>query len=143
MSRLLADTNVLLRIIDRSSARRLAAARTFARLTAADGELCYCSQTAGEFLQVATRSRNGLSLPHAQAFVEFDRLADRMTWLPEPREAYETLRRLYDEGRVRGGANVHDARLAALALHHGLDGVLTFNGRDFARTGLPVVEPGA
>ena len=141
MNRLLVDANVLLRLFDREGQDQMAATASLHWAGRESVTLCYAGQTVGEFVQVATRSRNGYGWPPARAFDEFERLANRMTWLADPRESFVILRRLYDEDRVRGGSNVHDARLAALALHHELDGILTFNGRDFARTGLPVVDP--
>jgi len=57
---------------------------------------------------------------------------------------FDVLRRLASEGHVEGGA-VHDARVAALCLHHGVT-VLWSSDRDFSRfPGLklsnPMVEP--
>ncbi len=44
---------------------------------------------------------------------------------------FDSLRRLVDEGRVAGGM-VHDARVAAICLHHGVT-VLWTADRDFSR----------
>jgi hypothetical protein len=44
---------------------------------------------------------------------------------------FEVLRRLASEGRVGGGL-IHDARIAALCLHHGVN-VLWSSDRDFSR----------
>lgn len=44
---------------------------------------------------------------------------------------FELLRRLSTEGRISGGL-VHDARVAALCLHHGVS-VLRSSDRDFSR----------
>ena len=42
------------------------------------------------------------------------------------------------------GKVAHDARLVAAMLVHGLDAILTFNGRDFARyAGIRVFDPAA
>ena len=141
MSRLLVDTNVLLRAIDVAHPAQPVAERSLRPVAAAGVELVYCNQTFAEFLQVATRSKNGFRLLPTVAFAAFDRLASNMTWLPEPQSVYDKLRELYDAGLARPAANVHDAKLAALGLLHGLDGILTFNDRDFRRSGLPVVTP--
>ena len=140
MSRLLVDTNVLLRSFEADHPLAIPAAVALAEL-GLERELVYGNQTAAEFLSVATRRRNGLGLTPKHAFEAFEEMTSSMVWLPEPEDVLQRLRSLYDEQRVRPGANLYDAKLAAFGLVHNLDGILTFNGRDFARTGLPVVDP--
>ncbi len=53
---------------------------------------------------------------------------------------WETLRRLLEKGRIQG-PQVHDARIAALCLHHGVEELWTAD-RDFSRfQGLTVRNP--
>jgi predicted nucleic acid-binding protein len=54
------------------------------------------------------------------------------TVLPDSPEAFREWRRLIAAHEVRG-ANVHDARLAAVMQAHGVKQILTFNAADFKR----------
>ena len=52
--------------------------------------------------------------------------------LPEPAGLYERWRELVLSHRVQG-VQVHDAKLVAAMSLHGIEQILTFNGRDFSR----------
>ena len=55
---------------------------------------------------------------------------------------YQHWKRLIVERRVTG-RRVFDARLVAVMLAHGVARLLTFNGADFARLGVMVIDPHA
>jgi predicted nucleic acid-binding protein len=58
--------------------------------------------------------------------------------LPDSPAVFTEWRRLVTEHRV-AGAQVHDARLAAVANVYGVRSILTFNTADFRRFGKPAV----
>jgi predicted nucleic acid-binding protein len=61
--------------------------------------------------------------------------------VPDTPDVYREWRRLVSAAGV-SGVKVHDARLAAVMLAHGLTHVLTFNADDFKRfPGITVVLP--
>jgi predicted nucleic acid-binding protein len=87
-----------------------------------------------EFWNVYTRplERNGLGHAAAEAEAEVNRLKAFFSLLPDTSEIYQEWERLVVVYAVRG-VNVHDAKLVAAMLVHGLTHVLTFNISDFAR----------
>ena len=99
------------------------------------GEKLYTApQNIVEFWNVATRplDKNGLSMSPLEAEeevtkfktlfpIKFDSPAIHQQWLD-----------LVSNYQVKG-VNVHDARLVAVALVHGLTHILTFNDKDFRR----------
>ena len=95
-----------------------------------------------ELWAVATRpfDENGLGLTVEQTANEIDQIKRIWTLLPDRPllEEWETLVRTH---RV-SGRNTHDARLVAAMYVHGVDKILTFNGKDFARyTRITVIDP--
>jgi predicted nucleic acid-binding protein len=61
--------------------------------------------------------------------------------LPDTNRVYEYWRLLILQNSIRG-LQVHDDKLAAAMLAHGVPNILTFNTADFARyTGIEAVHP--
>lgn len=87
-----------------------------------------------EFWSVYTRpiERNGLGRTVTEAQAEINRLKTLFPLLLDTSAIYEEWERLVVVYAVRG-VNVHDARLVAAMLVHGLTHILTFNISDFAR----------
>jgi predicted nucleic acid-binding protein len=87
-----------------------------------------------EFWSVYTRpiERNGLGRTLTEAQAEINRLKTLFPLLLDTSAIYEEWERLVVVYAVRG-VNVHDARLVAAMLVHGLTHILTFNISDFAR----------
>ena len=87
-----------------------------------------------EFWSVYTRpiERNGLGRTLTEAQAEINRLKTLFPLLLDTSAIYEEWERLVVVHAVRG-VNVHDARLVAAMLVHGLTHILTFNISDFAR----------
>lgn len=101
------------------------------------------SQNLIEFWRTCTRpiDRNGLGMSVLQAESELTRLENFYSVLPDTPDIYNEWRRLVVNYNVMG-VNVHDARLVASMLVHGLTHVLTFNIRDFARyTEITAINP--
>ena len=110
------------------------------------GENLYlASQNLIEFWRTCTRpiDRNGLGMTIAESEVELMRLENIFPILPDNPEIYPQWRRLVITYGVMG-VNVHDARLVAVMLVHGLTHILTFNTSDFVRyTEITAVHPTA
>jgi predicted nucleic acid-binding protein len=87
-----------------------------------------------EFWNVYTRplERNGLGHTAAEAEAEVNRLKAFFSLLLDTSAIYQEWERLVIVHAVIG-VNVHDARLVAAMLVHGLTHILTFNISDFAR----------
>jgi predicted nucleic acid-binding protein len=99
-----------------------------------DDEVCLSTQNLIEFWNVCTRpvERNGLGMTVEMTDASLTRLEGVFTVLPDSPAIYAQWRRLV---RVHGvmGVNVHDTRLVAAMLVHGVTHILTFNTDDFRR----------
>jgi len=99
-----------------------------------DGRLCYTSQNVAEFWNACTRpvERNS----HGISPKETDRRArffeERLRLLPDSLATHQAWRRLLVTYDI-SGVQVHDARLVAAMQVHGVNRILTFNDKDFAR----------
>jgi predicted nucleic acid-binding protein len=140
----LVDTNVLVRLAVPADTRHLSARRAVEALE--EEGLYAASQNFVEFWNVATRpiENNGLGQTTAVADQVLRRLEQAFSRLPEPAEIYERWRELVVRFGV-SGVKVHDARLVAFMLAHGIVRILTFNADDFRRyevLGIRAVDPG-
>lgn len=138
------DSNVFLRLARRDDPQH-ATARAAVRARWAQRErLCITSQVVGEFWSVCTRpveARGGFGLP----LEETDRLARLLerncTLLPDSPAVHAEWRRLLVAHQVRG-PRVHDTRVVAAMLTHGITHLLTFNTGDFVRyPNITIVHP--
>ena len=122
----LVDTNVLLRLDDPAILDHLRSLRD------AGHALVTAPQCIAEAWVVATRplDRNGLEMSADDAARLLDGMERVVDVRPEPAASYATWRRIV---RACGivGVRAHDARLAAFAADHGLEGVVTLNPSDF------------
>jgi toxin-antitoxin system PIN domain toxin len=87
-----------------------------------------------EFLAVVTNPKifqTPTPAPAAMAQVDAWLASPSLRLLAEDGGYFEVLRRLVRDGRIKGG-KIHDARVAALAMFHGVDELLTAD-RDFSR----------
>jgi len=141
----LVDTNVLLRFSDRTHTRHPAVRVAIRKLRAEGHRLRATPQNFAEFWNVATRpvERNGFGLTPANAD-RLLRLAERLfLWLPDSPAVYPEWRRLVVSHAV-SGVQIHDARLVAAMIIHGVTHILTFNTTDFVRytaLGIVAVDP--
>jgi hypothetical protein len=97
-------------------------------------EVALCWPVLQEFLAVVTNARAFVeSTPPQIAFDQAEHwmASPRAVMLTETRQHLVTLRRLAERGRVSGGA-LHDARIAAICLDHGVRELWTAD-RDFTR----------
>jgi predicted nucleic acid-binding protein len=137
----LVDTNVFLRLTRHDSLRDVA----FDALKRLHTEgLCYTPQVMSEFWNVSTRpvtARGGLGL----SLEETDRRARfierHFKLLPDNLATYQEWRKLVVAHSV-AGVRVHDAKLVASMLVHGVGYLLTFNTDDVKRfAAITAVDP--
>jgi predicted nucleic acid-binding protein len=134
--RYLADSNILLRLLQRPHPEHELVSRAVLKLRADDIELAYTLQNMAEFWNASTRpyERNGFG----QSIEETERRAHEIelsfSFLPDGLDVYREWRRLVVEQRV-SGVEVHDARLVAAMYVHDIAHILTLSTKDFQRYG--------
>ena len=124
----LVDTNILLRATRRADPQHQVVSTSLARL-ANDGTLLhYTPQNIAEMWNAMTRptTRNGLGLSVVDADREVRAIETGMILLPDSEAVYSEWRRIIVRYSVLG-VQVHDARLAASMIVHGVLSILTFN----------------
>jgi predicted nucleic acid-binding protein len=139
----LVDTNVLLRTARRSDPQHKLIDAALAKLALEGTTLHYTHQNIAELWNVMTRpaTRNGFGLTTAEAEREVRVIEAGMSLLPDNEATYREWRRILLSHLV-SGVQVHDARLAAAMLVHGIGHILTLNVADFSRySGLTAVHP--
>ncbi len=104
------------------------------RLIADGADLCYVPQNIVELWNVLTRPKavNGFGLTVAEADREASLLEQQFTLLPDNARVHEVWRRLVVEHGV-SGKQVHDTRLVAAMIVHGVTHLLTLDTADFTR----------
>ena len=142
--RILADSGILLRLFEPGDPRTDAVLRTLATLRGRGDTLVTAAQNVAEFWNVSTRpstARGGFGLSLSDTVLRLEDVERGFTLLPELPTTYPIWRGLIVAHAVLG-KQVHDARLAALMLSHGVTHLVTLNGRDFTRyPGLTVIDP--
>ncbi|MGB8262091.1 MAG: PIN domain-containing protein [Terracidiphilus sp.] len=139
---ILLDSNILLRWLESGDPWQPIVDRAVDSLILAGDIPCYTSQNLGEFWNVLTRplDRNGFGLTPREADRRARIIESQIQMLPDGPAAHAIWRRLLVDHGV-SGAQVHDARLAASMLVHGVGRILTFNARDFARFPIEAIHP--
>jgi len=139
----LVDTNVLLRAVQPSHPMHPVALRALERLFAGSDPLVIAIQNVAEFWNAATRplAVNGLGMTIDEVRGEVERLEGFFEIVSESADSYAAWKALVTTHRV-SGAQVHDARLAAVMTASGNTRILTFNVRDFIRfAGIEAIHP--
>lgn len=133
MTRVLLDTNVVLRLLEKDDPQHGVVRAAVDRCVASGLEPCLAPQVVVEFWVVATRPReaNGLGWDPPAARAAVDGLVSLFPMLPDAPGAFTQWLRLVTDGLVRG-KRAHDVRLAAAALSNGIGAILTLNPADFA-----------
>ena len=132
---ILVDTGILLRVFASADTRHPAVMRAVADCKVRGHRLLTGSQNFAEFWNVCTRpttARGGLGLSFAETERRLGEIEVTFELIPELPATYPLWRNLVVIHKVQG-KQVHDARLAALMLSHGVTHVLTLNAPDFAR----------
>lgn len=141
----LIDTNILLRIARRSDEHFPIVRKSIRELLAKGHQLHTTLQNFAEFWNVSTRPvfQNSMGLSLAETDDLLDELESMFTLIPDLPEVYPEWRDLIVNYSV-SGVQVHDARLVATMIVHGVTHILTFNTSDFVRyspTGIVAVDP--
>ena len=141
----LVDTNVSLPFVNPSDTSHQIVQLVVRGLWANDHELKTTLQNLAEFWNVCTRPRsrrNGLDLSTSQTDQLLQTAEQVFPLLPDTPSIYNEWRRLVVTYDV-SGAKVHDARLVAAMVAHGVKRILTFDD-DFTRyepEGIIAVNP--
>jgi predicted nucleic acid-binding protein len=112
-------------------------------LTLRGENLYFTFQNLVEFWNVCTRpaAKNGFGLNSAQMETRAKLIEESFELLPDNERAYDGWRRLVLDYSV-AGSQVHDARIVAAMISHGVTRLLTLNDRDFRRyPQISVVHP--
>ena len=130
----LIDSNILLRISRRDDPDYGIVDAALERLLREDAALYYTHQNIAEFWNVWTRpaDKNGFGLSGETAEREIGKFEGMMEFAADNAGVYERWRQIVWDYRVKG-VQVHDARLVAAMLVHGIPNLLTLNVADFAR----------
>ena len=130
----LLDTNVLLRLYQPNSPEFSSIRRAVNSLHRANAPLYCFSQNMIEFWNVSTRplGQNGYGLSPAETDEVAKQIEKAFTLLPDVEAIHHEWRRLVVEYGV-SGTKVHDARIVAAMIVHGVRQILTLDSRDFAR----------
>ena len=139
----LADTNILLRLLQRSDPEHWLVRAALRTLHGRGERICFAPQNLVEFWCVCTRptSANGFGLTVAETDRRARVIERLFVLLPDGPAVHAQWRHLVVAHAV-SGVQVHDARLVALMRVHGLRSLLTFDVADFARyPGISAVHP--
>ena len=139
----LADTNVLLRLLQRSDPVHGMVCSALRTLHQHGEQICFAPQNLVEFWRVCTRpiSANGFGLTVAETDRRARVIERLFTILPDGPAVHAEWRRLVVAHAV-SGVQVHDARLVAMMRVHALVNLITFDVGDFERyPGISAVRP--
>jgi predicted nucleic acid-binding protein len=130
----LLDTNVLLRLYQPNSPEFSSIRRAVHSLHHANAPVYYLSQNIVEFWNVSTRSiaQNGYGLSPAETNKVATQIEKAFILLPDVEAIHHEWRRLVFTYGV-SGAKVHDARIVAAMIVHGVRQLLTLDDSDFGR----------
>ena len=124
----LADTNILLRLVQTQSLHHAEAENAVDKLLKRGDTLFITLQNVSEFWNVCTRpaDKNGLGFPIAQTETELSKIEQVFDLLPDTLEVYKNWRELVVKHSV-SGIQVHDAKIVAAMKAHNIQDLLTFN----------------
>ncbi len=133
--RVLIDTGVLLRLLDRADPLHLPIRQALCDLRSRGEVPVTSAQNVAEFWNVCTRpasARGGYGLSVGETERRLRVLERLFAVLTENSGTYPLWRNLVVAHGVQG-VQVHDARLVALMQAHGISRILTINVADFSR----------
>src|SRR4051794_3872402 len=129
--KMLADSNILLRIAHKADPQHQLTMDSIAKLLHNKDDLCIVPQNIYEFWTVATRPKavNGLGFPVPQVEQNIARLKHDFIFLDETPSVFLNWEKLVKLHAIVG-KNAHDAHLVAAMTVHGITHLLTFNKQD-------------
>lgn len=143
---ILADTGILLRLFDPKEPLRPAIESQVLDHESGGDEIATSHQNHIEFWNVCTRpatSRGGYGLSLGETDRRLSKVESAIFTLSEHSATRGYWRQLVVQHSVRG-KQVHDARLVALMMAHGVTHIMTLNAADFARyPQITVIDPSA
>jgi predicted nucleic acid-binding protein len=130
----LIDSNILLRWVKPDERDYPLVVAALDAILRDGGALCYTSQNVAEFWNACTRPlhQNGFGLSPQETDRRARAFENKLQLLPDSVAIHYEWRGLLVSHSV-SGVQVHDARLVAAMRVHGIQRILTFNERDFAR----------
>ena len=145
MTRVLVDTNILLRSAQPNHALGPQATHAVSKLIREKAAVFFCSQNIAEFWNVATRpaEMNGLGFSQGEVLKEIGGIESLLTLLPDIPAIHPAWKQLVRDHGVQG-IKVYEARLVAIVRIYAVDAILTYNVADFRRYGgISAVQPAA
>jgi predicted nucleic acid-binding protein len=139
----LLDTNIFLRLYKPNNPQFSLIRSAVRLLHRANAVLYYLPQNIVEFWNVSTRpiEQNGYGLSPVETDIVAREIENTFTLLPETEAIHREWRRLVLAYGV-SGTKVHDARIVAAMIVHGVRHILTLDGSGFGRyTEIVVVHP--
>lgn len=129
-----ADTNILLRSAEPNHPMHAETLAALSSLRSGGHSLCVFPQHVIEFWNVATRpaEKNGLGFSHQQAKTEVEKIEKLFRLILDIPAVYGEWKQLVFAHSV-SGKQVHDTRIAATMIVHGITHLLTYNTGDFKR----------
>ncbi|MFM9902983.1 MAG: type II toxin-antitoxin system VapC family toxin [Pyrinomonadaceae bacterium] len=141
----LADSNILTALSQKQSSQYLYVKRAMAQVRQKQENIFILPQNLIEFWAVASRPLevNGLNLSIEITASEVRKFRQNFDFVDELPNLYNEWEMLVRKYQIKG-KNVHDARIVAAMLQHGITHLLTFNVKDFKRFDeITVVDPAA
>jgi len=139
----LADTNILLRLVQPDSPEYGTIRQCTDRLWARGADVFYTSQNLAEFWNVCTRpaDRNGFGFSVAETDERATLIEEKFSFAADNEATHQEWRKIVVAAGV-SGIQVHDARMVAAMRVHGIANLLTLNAKDFHRfSGITVLSP--
>lgn len=135
---------MVLRVFQPAHPMHAAARAALVAVRARGDVLCFVPQVLYEFWVVSTRplNNNGRGLTPAATAAELTAIRTDFVLFDDGPDILPTWETLVTTFAVTGKP-AHDARLVAAMRVHGLTHLLTFNGADFARYPITVLDPAA
>lgn len=141
--RILVDSNIVLRLLHHASPQHQIAFDATEKIRLATHRLCLAPQNIYEVWSVATRPTtvNGLGFSNSQIQTEVSNMKSHYDLLEETPSVFSEWEKLVALHAILG-KNVHDTRLVAAMMVHGITHLLTFNKQDFQRySNITVLTP--